>query len=344
MQGDRRSGGPLRPDLPRVPVDVRASGVRAKIGARHALAAIVASAVAGLLLWACGGTTGRAGEAPGDTPVVISADATVASNEVDANVTYDTGAFDVAIQYADRTLPDVSAPPEGGTMTEGGPPVCPPWIAVNSAGQPVDIVDPSAYSFVPSDFTADGGIGLAVPGGPCATAHWYSFPEPGFVEWWAMQYAGGAPGSTFAPLPPCSWAIGAGNAQAGTQAGQSRYTLCMQLYECIESSGCWSSIDHITDCLCAVGDAGATCRAGGVAPNGPCGAEELAGFEVPTGQIGPYVYVLNFLLAGYAPSPQAPPYFSTSDLNFVYTREQTRQNLAQINTLQEAAEAADAAY
>ena len=308
MQGDRRSGGHLRPDLPRVPLGVRASGIRARSGARHALAAIVASAVAGLLLWACGGTTGRPDEAPPGTPVVINADATVASNEIDASVAYDTGAFDVDILYADWTLPDVSVPPEGGTMTEGGPPICPPWIAVDSAGNPVDVADPSAYSFIASDFTADGGVGPAVPGGPCASSPRYSFPEPGFVEWWASQYAGVA--SNFAPLPPCSWAIGAGNAQAGTQAGQSRYTLCTQLYECFQTSGCWTGPNSVDACLCALGDAGAACRNGSAAANGPCAAEEVAGFEVPTGTLSPEQYVLNNLSLSGSPQIKGPRHIS----------------------------------
>jgi hypothetical protein len=254
------------------------------------------------------------------------------ADAADAGASYDTGAFDVDIQYADRSLPDVSAPPEGGATEAGaGLPNCPPWIPVDMHGNPVDIMDPSIATLIPSDYAADGGVVPAVPGGACATYPWYPFPEPGFVEWWAMNN-----GKPLVPLPPCNWALDAGVAQAGTQAGQSRYELCMQLYTCIQNTGCWSGALN-NACLCDSSDAGATCRQGGAPPNGPCAAQEVAGFEVTADTKSPTTYILLNFLDPNRVGPGSPPYINASLLNYVYGLMRNRQNVAQVNALQAAA-------
>jgi hypothetical protein len=118
-------------------------------------------------------------------------------------------------------------------------------------------------------------------------------------------------------------------AQAGTQAGQSRYALCMQAYTCLDQTGCWKD-GGVGVCICLPGDAGAACRSSGLDPNGPCQAQEIAGFEVPADIQGPANYVLLHLNVATL-GPSAPPYTNTSLLNNLYEYE--RANLSAINKL-----------
>ncbi|HEX4448388.1 MAG TPA: hypothetical protein VH044_16700, partial [Polyangiaceae bacterium] len=225
---------------------------------RIAAASIVAVCSAGLWPWACGGTTGHPGEVAADI-ANGGMDATVEASAGDDDASYDTGAFDVAIQYADRELPDVAVPPEAGAMVNDGgfqPSDCPPWVALDSNGHAVTLItDPtqpvsadliaSVVDFVPADYapeggappgatfaTTDGGVypGVvpAADGGVCAT---YPYYFPGFDENCLIQGGGIAGGYPYPPAPPCNWALNLGMAQSGPGAvkGLSRYRLCVNL-------------------------------------------------------------------------------------------------------------------
>jgi len=278
-------------------------GARAGIGStarRSALAGAVALSTVGALFWAaCGGTTGHA-----DGTGLTGADATVVVDAgFDAGVVYDAGLFDVNIPFG--PLPDVAAPPEGGNASasgDGGYPVCPPWLPIDGTGMVADASDPSAYAgfvdFIPSYYTnneggvapavlynADGGVVFSADGGteplasagPCATYPWFPEFDVGCLNY---QYAGS---TTYPPYPPCNWAIGIGNATAGPGANQSRYDLCMNLYTCIQNSGCWTDPHGMEGCLCGpFTDAGLeACKTVPPTPTGACKDEIQAAFELP---------------------------------------------------------------
>jgi len=227
------------------------------------LAAALAAAGAGVA-FACGGTTGREGlTAVGPGTV----DATVAdSGDAGADSGLDAGDFDVPVLYADRALPDVEAPPEGGAAdASAGLPACPPFLPVRG-GQVVTIGERDQ---VPSVYAPDGSVTFAPDGSACASYGWLG--SPAIDE--CVTGSGHTSGSGFIWLPPCNWCSEAGVALQGPGAGNQRYDLCMALYACIEKSGCGSNVGT---CLCGTADPTTTCQK---QPPGPCATEEMAALE-----------------------------------------------------------------
>jgi hypothetical protein len=228
-----------------------------------ASAAAGACVVAGLAV-ACGGSTGREGlTIPGQ------AEPGQADAGDDATTSpFDAGLFDVDITYAERSLPDISAPPEAGRAEAGYPwPSCPPFINVDFMGQPV--APGTEIDQVPSAYADDGGVVFAPDGSPCATYGWLG--STAIDECMTSNNAGGSPTNDFAFLPPCNWVAEAGVAVEGARKGDSRYAICLDLYVCIVDSGC--ALQNSQGCLCGSATP-STCNA-----SGPCGAQELAALE-----------------------------------------------------------------
>jgi hypothetical protein len=135
-------------------------------------------------------------------------------------------------------------------------------------------------------YTGDGGPEPLAAGGACATYPWFPQFDTDCVNY---QYASDSP---YPPYPPCNWAIGLGNAQAGPMSGISRYALCMALYSCIQSSSCWAPGNGYTKsgldgCFCgAYNDAGQEgCQLTPPQPTGACATAIQAAFETP--DLGP---------------------------------------------------------
>jgi hypothetical protein len=223
----------------------------------------------------CNGTTGREG-LPSDVPPDIDATASDAGLDGEGGVPMDagpdsylTGLFDVDILYTDRVLPEAQPVEEGGVV-EAGPslPSCPPFLPTDGTGSVTDFVD--SLLQVPGDF-ADGGDVIAEDGSVCATYPWL-----GSVA--ADECVAGAASPTFAMLPPCVSALDAGAAVHGDGMGQSRYGLCIALYECYVRTGCYldpSKLD-VTWCFC-----GATSTVCAQKPQGACLTEALSALEIP---------------------------------------------------------------
>jgi hypothetical protein len=249
-----------------------------------ALGTVCAGATA-LLGLACGGTTGQEGLALGDTATVVaavdaSADATVST----AMSAQDSGAFDVAIQYADQDLPDISV--QMTSAAEGGYPWpnCPPFIPVNGGGKEISatlIADGLLPADeVPADFSdaSDSGEVFAADGSACAKYGWLG--SPAIDDCVATATQGATQGSSYvAEFPPCNWCADAGPVAAGSVVGAQRYGVCLALYECIMKSGC--GFTNVSTCLCG-SESPAVCK-NDPNPQGPCAAEEMAALEEPTG-------------------------------------------------------------
>ncbi len=202
----------------------------------------------------CGGTTGQDAPAPAAAVTMDAGDATVAEpSDASADQSLYTNTFDVAIEFADQELPDVQAPPEGGSTGggPGGPPNCPPFILVDMDGGPVALGGPKkAYNAVPSEYTSDGGIGFASEGSVCATYPWLGSVA---VDQCAISEVPNVANIPYVILPPCNWALGAGNAVKGAMAGTSRYDLCMAMYSCFVSTHCYlQSGNYAINCFCGI--------------------------------------------------------------------------------------------
>jgi hypothetical protein len=248
-----------------------ARGIGASMAARtngirdgRRLRAVVASSCVGsvLLGFACGGTTGREGLSLGGV------DASLAD---DSSVDLDSGAFDVAILYIDRVLPEVSAPPpaDAAGAEAGFPwPSCPPFIPVDSDGDPVDLS--VNFNELPAAYDDAGQVVLAPEGSACA-----EYPWLGSTSIDSCVTLSGTP-LPFPALPPCSWCVDAGLAAAGLREGQPRYDICLDLYACVIDSGCAAQSTTANTCLCGP-DLG-NCS---VDASGPCAAQELAALEYP---------------------------------------------------------------
>jgi hypothetical protein len=266
---------------------------------RSALACGIALFTAGSLFWACGGTTGH----PDDSAQTNGGpdSSVVGESHLDAGMNYDADLFDVNIPYANRPLPDTGAPGDGGAADgqggSGGYPNCPPWLPVDGTGNVLDASDPATevatVNFVPADYTADGGIEPAVvltasgtvqytadggveataSGAQCASYPWLPQFSTGCLVY---QFAGSY---SYPPEPPCNWAVG--KAAAGPGAGSQRHDLCMNLYACIQASGCWRNMGTAL-AYCFYGDAGSVGANMSVPVlNGACTSEMQAAFEVP---------------------------------------------------------------
>jgi hypothetical protein len=281
-------------------------------------------------------------------------DATVEASAGDDDASYDTGAFDVAIQYADRELPDVAVPPEAGAMVNDGgfqPSDCPPWVALDSNGHAVTLItDPtqpvsadliaSVVDFVPADYapeggappgatfaTTDGGVypGVvpAADGGVCAT---YPYYFPGFDENCLIQGGGIAGGYPYPPAPPCNWALNLGMAQSGPGAvkGLSRYRLCVNLYNCVVSSGCVvfphpPATFTAVPCFCGA-DINGNCKASPPTPAGPCVEEVQEAFEQPDLSTKSVSAILANYYNQYTPGPQPAVPVTGAALFDIYTQ------------------------
>jgi hypothetical protein len=250
-------------------------------GSRRALQgmflAVVFVGVAGGLAFACGGTTGRpdTGETP--PPTGEPPDGGMDSTVIPPTPIPDAGLFDVVIQYADRILPDVNAPSEGGSAAGYPWPNCPAWEKVNAAGVVIPGSRPGTWIVTEYDDTGmvaidDAGTPVPAPdGSPCATYPWYgSAASDQCIS--AVGYHLGDP----ARLPPCSWCADAGTVMQGSRLGDQRFTVCEDLYLCMVNSGCAASGDS-QSCLCGT-ESSAVCQADHNPP-GPCASQEMAALE-----------------------------------------------------------------
>jgi hypothetical protein len=235
----------------------------------------------------CNGTTGREGLPQPALPVLP--DATAGD---DAGMTFEAGVvdgeggpdsllidtFDADILYADRSLPEVQAPPIDGGMAETGPtaPSCPPFLPTDGVGNVVDFT--ASIQQVPADIGPDGGEVIASDASVCG-----AYPWLGSLDVDDCVATAAAP--SFGMLPPCVAAIDAGNATHGSAAGQSRYALCMALYDCYLRTGCYLDPKDngagATWCFC--GAQPAQCYA---QPNGACLREEINALEIAPSELG----------------------------------------------------------
>jgi hypothetical protein len=191
--------------------------------------------------------------------------------------------------YADRELPDVLAPTEGGGIDAGDQwPTCAPDIPATLEN------DGSATPFyeggvgtteVAAVFTGDGGEALAPQGSACASQVYLGSAA---CDECLREQNGGDPsaGPWFgefggAVLPPCSDLYNAGTAAVGPGAGQSRYDLCVAYFDCIQNSACWAATPggDAGGCECNTNLVDCAMTGG----NGVCYQKELAALEVPPG-------------------------------------------------------------
>jgi len=244
----------------------------ARIGAafRVSMAVMALRAIVGFVAFACGGTNGHE-----DLPVqqqqdanedlaVDASDATTGDDE-DASLT-----FDVAIFYADQTLPEVNPPSATADAAEAGYPwpTCPPFIPERSG----DLVALGRESVqIPSDFAADGSAIPAMDGSACATYGWLGSTAADECETATAPKAS----LDYIQFPPCNWCVDAGTAVQGPGAAEPRYSLCLELYECIMASGCGG---NVISCLCG-SETDPTVCASDPHPPGPCATDELASLE-----------------------------------------------------------------
>jgi hypothetical protein len=275
----------------------------------------------------CGGTTGTDSPLPA---MVDGADATVEGGSTDSldagsDRSVYTNTFDVYIQYADQALPDVQTPTEGGSQSGPGVPDCPPFIYVDGDGKPLPpgTCDPTGQCFsqsdaVPADWT-DGGETLAAEGGACATYPWLG--SLGIDECMTPNGIG----ETFNLLPPCNWAREAGAATQGSAIGTSRYTLCLNLYECFMRTNCFLNpkpagmgtgiFANPFSCLCeqpGENFSAAAC----LQEEGPCYDQEVAALEAPVSPSDPNA----------TPSYAASNFFQTMSQNGVVGNEGANLN------------------
>jgi len=259
----------------------RCSSEPARFGnaGRTRLATAALSTTAILVGFGCGGTTGREDLPAQETnlgapDVDAGIDATL-SGDGGADDGQDNGAFDVTIVYADRVLPDVTPPPETGAGEAGYPwPNCPPFIAVRG-GMAVPLG--TERDQVPAAYTDDGGSVVAPDGSACDTYGWLTSPT---VDECVTSTAGNP---AYVLLPPCNWCVDAGTAVQGPRKGDSRYSICLDLYECILANQCGLSADDQSSCLCGT-QSGADC-ANNPQPTGPCANLEIAALEEEPGSV-----------------------------------------------------------
>jgi hypothetical protein len=219
----------------------------------------------------------------------------------DGDGTVGNGDFDVRIEYADRNLPDLGAPlqtsrGDGAAAWPWPWPNCPPFIPVDVGGQrdysgmgtdqipadrgvPGTPVNDSGLSYndagVAYDDAGNALYAFAADGGACASYGWLGST----VLDKCLTMNAGSPGSDFIELPPCNGCSGGAVATSGPRAGTPKYDLCLELYQCMMRTGCATADRTLSISYCLCGDAGSAC----LQPNGPCGAEELAGLEyLPT--------------------------------------------------------------
>jgi hypothetical protein len=229
---------------------------------------------------ACGGTTGREGLTTqrGDAAVSTLTDAAV-DGTVGSPLQMgdDAGAFDVFIEYADRQLPEASAPPSDAGGEAGRPwPNCPPFLPVGADGKPVNadggtVPLDMSLDQIPAAYDNTGSVIPAPDGSACASYGWLGSTA---IDHCMTSGSNG----TYIFLPPCNWVADGGVARAGPGAGHDVYDLCLDLYACMMRTGCVTITGgHGATCLC--GDASANDCA--MDPKGPCAVEELSALQCP---------------------------------------------------------------
>ena len=249
---------------------------------------------------ACGGTTGREGMSTAPVSSDAAVDGTVIA---DADDTIDEGLFDVAIAYADRVLPDVQPIADAGPIDW---PNCPQDLGIDSNGNVTDI-EHGAYD-VAATYDDAGNAVPAPDGSVCATHVWL-----GRKEWDDCIRVN----ATVAPsLPPCNGVIDAGAARRGPRTGESLFTLCQELSQCIVKTGC--GLNDVDECLCGVGNASyPDCKAHGLI--GPCAMEELAALQIdPTDPAA-----LDTAINNYIDTNPSSLYAAAGPLNQLYSLGKT---------------------
>jgi hypothetical protein len=276
-------------------------------------AMLIAAGVAEL---SCGGTTGTPAGASA-LGADLGADATTASlleasTVVDATTSVDAGTFDVALLYWDGTLPDISAPVTVMGADGGGGypwPDCPPWIPVNARLKPMaSVISGVTQEQLPAVYSdaSDTGVAVAPDGSACASYGW--FGSPSIDHCIALAPPVGT--NTLVPyFPPCNWCEEAGVVSQGTAEGESRYSTCLALYQCMQQTGCGT---NPISCLCGDQSDNTSACAMNQSPPGPCAAQELASLELlPNGAgLG--------AIANYTVIPAGSPGYCASVLNAIY--------------------------
>jgi hypothetical protein len=274
------------------------------------LATIVGSCFAGAGLEACGGTNGREGLPQPNTSTAADAgvDGTLEAASPDGGDASE--AFDTAIQYSEASLPDISPPRDAGNMQVNSLPLCAPDIpaVLNPDGSVTPFYEGGTATLggagsgtpteLPAIFTDDGGQVLAPDGSPCATQVWLGSAA---CDECVRVGTGGVPNDPWhgafgtAVLPPCSDLAEAGTAAVGLGAGQTRYQLCINLYNCIMRTGCWATSPPGTlgACICSYPSAFSCFAEGGP---GPCLDEEKAALEISGGTPPDQYLLLNKIL------------------------------------------------
>jgi hypothetical protein len=272
--------------------------------ARAAAATVFVFGAVGALAFACGGTTGHE-----DDP---AAPQSVADATVDGTVEVDAGLYDVEITYVDRVLPEASAPQDGGANGEAGYPWpnCAPDIGVGPRGPLIPGQPP--YSEIPAVYS-DAGVAVAAPdGSPCATYAWLGSAAIDQCVVMGTTYAPLPDNSYVMDFPPCNWCAEAGTAVQGPFATVSRYSICLQLYQCMVQTHCADV--SVASCLC--GSESLTDCTNDKNPPGPCAQYELGSLEVSLQTPGAvYTALNNFTFQGDPTSP----YFCGGTLNSIYS-------------------------
>jgi hypothetical protein len=261
---------------------------------RIVVAALVLFPAVGVVT--CGGTTGREG-LPMPQPVPTgSTDASVdgMGDAGDATISNanDSGWFDVVIEYADRALPEVSAPPEaGGDAGSRWPwPDCPPWVAeLNGKPVPVEQVSydyevPAEYDDAGDVLLNDAGKVVLMPEGSACTSYgWMGSPAADKCT------ANNVYSTPYILFPPCNWCMEAGVAGAGPGAGLPLYDLCLSLYQCMMHTGCGAKTAGY--CLCGGNGMQVTGNCDG---GGPCALEELAALQLSSDPVSIQTALMHF--------------------------------------------------
>jgi hypothetical protein len=273
---------------------------------RMSYAASAVCVVATLFDGACGGTTGREGlSTPGtDGGANALADATAADAIGDATGAGpgdegDAGAFDPMIQYADRTLPDVAAPPDAGEggagldASDGGASLAPCTMAgqtncvqcggnlADDAGHAAGVCSPTEALFVQFDIskgrvTAPGpercdAITDVNPTLNATRACYCCLYKSGCIDDTVLSDTGHECGD----LP-------SGNFPAGNGNSDSYGSLCLATIQCVRDTGCALTNGGIDNCYCGPGGGSpAQCPKNGPATNGVCKTQETNGFKFP---------------------------------------------------------------
>jgi hypothetical protein len=289
-------------------VEAPSRAVRRAVCARAFVVGAMFSTAATGAAAACGGTTGREGlpvSAGQDGSSAPGVDATVSDGPGSADASgLDAGTFDVLILYADQSLPDVGAASDAGTTEagEGGPPWdCPTFIGVRRNGMPVVPGSPPARE-LPSVYDDAGNIVPAPDGSACATYGWLGSAA---IDECGMGFSA----APFSELPPCNWCAEAGAAVQGKYAGEQRYFICQQLYDCMVRTHCAENPALSVYCLC--GSETPTACANDPNPPGPCAEWELGSLEVSAQVSG----ALTQAILNYTDFNPGDVYFCAGTLN-----------------------------